>query len=230
MTEPQGKKSTLPIYISIAIAVATVMAYLFIPAVQSFFGEAWDVLSSGDEARIELWVSEFGWLGPLVLVLAMVIQMFLVVVPSVVLMVVSIIAYGPIWGSLIVLVSVFIASSVGYAIGSFFGEYLVKKLIGSKTESKISDFLKKYGFWAVFITRLNPFLSNDAISFVAGILHMGYRKFLAATLLGIAPLTALIAILGESNETLRKGLFWVSLAGLAFFVGYIIWRKRKRKR
>ncbi len=65
----------------------------------------------------------------------------------------------------------------------------MKKILGTKTEGKIANFIDDYGFWAVFITRLNPFLSNDAISFVAGMLRMGYWKFISATLAGIAPLT-----------------------------------------
>lgn len=228
-SEPESKRTKLPLYISLAVVLAALLSYLFIPAVQSFLGEAWKVLSSGDEARIKLWVSDFGWFGPLVLIFAMVIQMFLIVVPSVALMVVSVLAYGPVRGSLIILVAIFTASSVGYVIGSFFGTILVKKLIGEKSENTISDLIEEYGFWAVFITRINPILSNDAISFVAGVLRMSYRKFILASLLGIAPLTALIAILGESNDGLKNGLFWVSIAGLGFYPLYVIWKKKHKK-
>lgn len=229
MTEPRNKKSKAPIYISLSIVAAGIVSYFFIPAVQSFFQQAWTVLSSGDEARIESWVSEFGWIGPLVLVLSMVLQMFLIVVPSVALIVVSILAYGPIWGSLIVLIAVMAASSVGYAIGVYFGRYLVDKLIGKKTDEKIATSIDDYGFWAVFITRINPFLSNDAISFVAGMLRMGYWKFILATLLGITPLTIFIAILGKSNDLLKEGLLWGSVVSLVIFIGYVVWKKVNSK-
>ncbi|NJX17605.1 TVP38/TMEM64 family protein, partial [Tamlana crocina] len=95
-----------------------------------------------------------------------------------------VLAYGPVWGSFIILAAVFSASSVGYFIGRYLGPVIVEKLIGHKNEKKISDFIDDYGFWAVIVTRLNPFLSNDAISFVAGILKMGYWKFIGATLVG----------------------------------------------
>ncbi len=224
---PSGTKSKAPLIISIGIVALGVLAYFLIPEVQVFFREAWTVLSSGDEARIETWVSEFGWAGPLVVVLAMVLQMFLIVVPSVALMTVSILAYGPVWGSLIVLVAVAAASSVGYALGYYFGSYLVDKIIGDTSKEKITGFLDKYGFWAIFVTRLNPFLSNDAISFVGGMLHMGYWRFIGATLLGIIPLTIFIAILGESNELLKNGLLWGSVVSLLVFVGYVVWKKKR---
>lgn len=223
------KQSKLPLYVSAAIIISLVLAYFFIPGVQAWVSEAWNVLTSDDEVRIQAWVADFGWFGPVVLVLAMIAQMFLLVIPTILLMVVSVLAYGPVWGSFIILAAVFSASSVGYFIGRYFGPVIVEKLIGHKNEKKISDFIDDYGFWAVIVTRLNPFLSNDAISFVAGILKMGYWKFIGATLVGIAPLTLFIAIIGKSTDALKNGLLWGSLVSLLLFGLYVYWDKKKRK-
>jgi uncharacterized membrane protein YdjX (TVP38/TMEM64 family) len=169
-------------------------------------------------------------MGPTILILAMVAQMFLIVIPSVALMVVSILAYGPIFGSLIIFAAIFTASSIGYFIGRYFGPVIVQKLIGHKNENKIEDFIEDYGFWAVIVTRINPFLSNDAISFVGGILKMGYWQFIGATLAGIAPLTIFIAIIGKSTDGLKTGLLWGSIVSLIIFVLYVVWDKKKRKK
>ena len=222
-------QSKLPLYISIGLVVIMVLAYFLIPSAQNFLDEAWSVLTSGDNNRIQQWFKDFGWMAPVLLIIAMVAQMFLIVIPTIALMVVSILAYGPVWGSLIVFVAVFTASSVGYFTGRYFGPVIVEKIIGHKTEKKVVDFLEDYGFWAVFITRLNPFLSNDAISFVGGLLKMGYRKFISATIIGIAPLTIFIAILGKSTQGLKTGLLWGSIISLILFGGYVYWDKRKRK-
>ncbi|WP_339725153.1 TVP38/TMEM64 family protein [Maribacter stanieri] len=222
-------KSKLPLYISIALVLGIVTSYFLIPEVKEFLDEAWSVLTSDDEERVQKWVSGFGWLGPIVLVLAMIAQMFLLVVPSILLMVVSVLAYGPIWGSVIIIVSVYAASTVGYFIGSYFGDTIVKRIIGKKSEKKVASFLDDYGFWAVIVTRLNPFLSNDAISFVGGLLRMGYWKFMGATLVGIAPLTAFIAIFGKSIDELKMGLLWGSVISLLAFGAYIWWDKKHKK-
>lgn len=222
------KKSKAPLYISISIVVLILAAYFLIPQAQEVIDEAWDTLSSGDEVRIENWVSQFGWIGPLVIILAMILQMFLLIIPTIALMVVSVIAYGPIWGSLIIFVAVYCASTVGYLIGAYLGPVLVEKLLGVKTEKKIGKFIEDYGFWAVIITRLNPLLSNDAISFVAGVLRMGYWRFIAATIVGIAPLTIFLAIIGRSNDTLINGLVWGSIISLILFIGYVWWDKKRR--
>ncbi|MDC6350048.1 TVP38/TMEM64 family protein [Zeaxanthinibacter sp. PT1] len=231
MTEEQSrsKKSKIPFYASLGIIISLFALYFLVPSVQDFLNHSWEVLTSEDEARIKEWISGFGFLGPIVLVLAMILQMFLIIIPTILLMVVSVLAYGPIWGSLIIFVAVGCASSVGYAIGRFLGEGKVGKLIGGKTEHKISQFIEDYGFWAVVVTRLNPFLSNDAISFVAGILRMGYWRFMGATLLGIAPLTIYLAIIGQSTETLKTGLLWASLVSLVGFAAYVWWDKKRDK-
>ena len=224
------RKSKAPLIVSGIIIAALIAAYFFIPGVREFFSNAWEVLTSNNEERITEWVSQFGWLGPTILILAMVAQMFLIVIPSVALMVVSILAYGPFFGSLIIFAAIFTASSVGYFIGRYFGPVIVQKLIGPKNENKIEDFIEDYGFWAVIVTRINPFLSNDAISFVGGILKMGYWRFIGATLVGIAPLTIFIAIIGKSTDGLKTGLLWGSIVSLVIFILYVWWDKKKRKK
>ncbi len=224
------EKSKTPLYISISIVILIIGSYFFIPNVQEFLNESWNVLTSYDNQKIQDWVDGFSWFGPLLLVICMVAQMFLLVIPSIALMVVSILAYGPVWGSFIVLVSIFTASSIGYWIGRYFGPVIVEKLIGHKSEKKIAGFLEDYGFWAVIVTRLNPFLSNDAISFVGGILKMGYWRFIGATLVGIAPLTVFIAIIGKSTDALKSGLLWGSLVSLVIFGVYVYWDKKKKKK
>lgn len=223
------RKSKLPIYMGLGLLGALFGSYFLFPSVEQFFNEAWSVLTSDDEQRIKQWVDGFGWIGPFILILAMILQMFMLVIPTVVLMVVSILAYGPIWGSVLVLVAVLTASSVGYIIGRYIGPVVVERLIGKKAEDKVAGFIEDYGFWAIVITRINPFLSNDAISFVAGILSMRYLKFASATLVGIAPLTIFIAIIGESTDQLTSGLLWGSVISLVLFGGYIYWDKRRKK-
>ena len=222
------KRSKLPLYLSIVLVVAIIICYFTVPAFKEFLIEAWQVLTSDDEERIKSWVSSLGWYGPAVLVLAMILQMFLLVIPTVLLMIVSILAYGPIWGSVIILISIISASSVGYFIAKYLGTAAVIRLLGKKNIERIDGFLKNYGFWAIAVTRLNPFLSNDAISFIAGLLKMNYWKFIGATVLGIAPLTLFIAIMGKNINSLQTGLLWGSLVSL-LLLGLYIWWDKKRK-
>ncbi len=223
-----SRPSNWPLYLSIFFLGGMIMTYFFVPAVQDFFREAWQILSSEDEQKIQHWISRFGWFAPVFLFLAMVFQMFLLVIPTLLLMIVSILAFGPFWGSILIFVSVFAASSVGYFIGRYSGQMIIDRLIGQKSKKKMEGFLKKYGFWAIIITRINPFLSNDAISFAGGLLRMSYWKFIAATLAGITPLILYIAIISRDTDTLKTGLLWGSIISLMVFVGYVWWDKKRR--
>lgn len=226
---PSVKQSKAPLYISIAVVAAVVLSYFFVPSVQEFLSNAWDVLTSGDRERTRDWVSQFGWWGPFIIILAMVLQMFLLVIPTPILMVVTVLAYGPIIGSIILFAAVFLASTVGYFIGRYLGPVIVDKLIGHKTDKKLTAFIDDYGFWTIIVVRLSPFLSNDAISFVGGVLRMGYWRFIGATMLGISPLIIFIAYLGGDYERLKSGLIWASVISLVLFVAFIWWDTKVRK-
>ena len=223
------KQSKWPLVITAGIIALLVLSYFIFPGFQANIKEGWDVLTSGDEERISGWVEQFGFWGPVFIVLAMVAQMFLVVVNVVALMLVAIIAYGPVWGSLIAIVAVLVASTVGYFIGRGLGEAGVRKIIGHKAEAKVLGFVSDYGIWAVIVARISPFLSNDAVSFVAGITKMGYGKFILATIAGITPLTILLAWLGENNDRLMNGLIWVGGVSLVLFIGYVVYDKHVNK-
>ena len=226
--DQEKKQSKWPFFISIGLILAVVLSYILIPDFRGFLNEAYQVLTSEDEQRISSWVNKLGWWGPVFIIFTMVAQMFLLVIPSPILMVVAVLAYGPFWGAVLSISAIFVASSVGYWIGKYLGEVTVYKLIGEKKENKLEFYVERYGIWAVIVTRLSPLLSNDAISFVGGILRMGYFRFIGATLAGIIPLTALIAYFGENNQRLKTGLIIVSVISLVILIAYIIYDRKKK--
>jgi len=203
--------------------------YFLHPGFQAVMKEAWNILTSGDQARISEWVSQFGFWGPIFIVVFMVVQMFLVVINVVALMVIAVLAYGPVWGSVISFVSVIVASSVGYWIGRALGPATVGRLLGDKTEKKVKEQVERYGIWAVVLARVSPLISNDAISIVAGLAKMPYLRFMLATAGGIIPLIILIAYLGKDIDRLKTGLIVVSVVGVALLVGFYIYDRVKGK-
>ena len=219
--------SRLSLLLTAAVLGSLVIAYFAWPAFHEQVNEAYDVLTSGNRDRIEDWVGQFGPWGPVAVVATMVLQMFLIVIPSWGLMIVNVLAYGPVWGSLLSVGGILAASSLGYFIGHHLHETTIDQLVGRKTSRKMEGYVDDYGLWAVFVARLAPFLSNDAISFIGGLLQMGYWKFIGATLAGIAPLTVLIAVLGNDVDRLKTGLIVVSAVCLALFVAYVVYDRRR---
>lgn len=221
--------SKTPWIISGSFITLLLACYFLWPAFQETINEAWQVLTSGDQKRISGWVSQFGFWGPIFIIGFMVAQMFLVVINVVALMVVAVLAYGPIWGSVISIVGIFVASTVGYLLGRGLGPATIGKFLGAKTQTKVAEQVERYGIWAVVLARISPIISNDVISIVAGIVKMPYSKFMLATAGGIIPLTLLIAYLGQNIDRLKTGLIVVSVIGVMALVVYYVIDRRKQK-
>lgn len=216
--------------VSVLIIASLVISYFAIDGFKNFVDNAYHILSSGDKQRISEWVNQFGFWGPLLIIVIMIAQMFLLVIPSPLIMVVAVLAYGAWWGSVISYASVFAASTVGYWIGRAAGDSLIDKLLGKSKREKTTEIVEQYGVWAVILARVSPFLSNDAISFIGGLIRMGYFKFMLATTIGIIPLIALIAYLGEDMEKLKNSLYWISGIGIVIFAIYLLYQKNSRVR
>lgn len=195
--------------------------YLLLPGFRSFAQEAWEVLGSRDQGRIEEWIRGFGTWGLALIIGLLIVQPFLLVVPSTLMMLVAVLAYGPFWGSLLAWGGSMGAAILAYGIGRALGPATVGKLIGGGTRQKVESYVNEYGVWAVILFRVSPVLSTDAVSFVAGLSDMRFFRYVTATAIGFLPLTALIAFLGTDFGRLEQGLIWVSLASVVVFVGYV---------
>jgi uncharacterized membrane protein YdjX (TVP38/TMEM64 family) len=228
VTRGRSKTSKLPLVLSVGLLSIAVLLYLIVPDFRQGVNEAYELFTSGDPERIREWVSQFGLWGPIVILLAMVVQMFLFIIPNILLILICILSYGPVWGGLLAWSGIFLASTVGYFIGNKLSPVIVDKLVSAKTQEKLQDFISRYGMKAIFVFRISS-LSNDGLSLVAGLLDMKYRRFITATLLGITPLITVLAIFGH-NGKVEKGLIWVGAFLLVCLTVYIIIDKRRSQR
>ncbi len=215
--------------VSLFVVVLLFGAYVFWPAFQQTVEGGWQVLRSGETESMRRWFDQFGAWGPLVIILAMVAQMFLIVLPSWGLMIVAVLASGPWWGFLLAVVAVLTASGVGYALGRGLGAQKLRDVVGEDQAGTLAGWVRAYGYCGIVLFRVSPWLSSDAISLTAGLLEMNFWRFFWATLTGIVPLAALIAYFGERSGTLKTGLYVVGGVGLVLY-GLLVYLDRLRKR
>lgn len=219
-----GKKWILMAVVSIlGIAVG---CYFLIPDFKAGVDEAFHMLTSDDQDEIQRWVKKFGILGPIVLIVAMAFQMFLLIVPNVLLFAIAIICYGPVWGGLICLIGVFSSSSLGYFIGKKLGPRAIDRFVSQRIQNRIEVFIERYGVKAVAIFRLST-ISADSLGFIAGILEMSYKKYIIATMCGVTPLIILVAIYGK-NGNVETALLWIAGISVVCLIGYYILDKKRR--
>lgn len=208
----------------LALVLALVGMYLAWPEFARFIQQAYEVLSSGDQQRIERWVGGYGGWGVLVVLVAMFMQAVVAVLPSIATMVAAVLAYGPLWGGLLAWGGMMLTGSFMYGVGQLLGRAAVERFIGEKTSRRVEKIVERYGSWAVVIARLTPFSSSDAVSFTAGALCMGYFRFLLAMGAGTLPLTVLIAWLGQDTGRLKLGLGILSVVSIVAFLGHLAWQ------
>ncbi|MEX2234359.1 MAG: VTT domain-containing protein [Cyclobacteriaceae bacterium] len=225
----QQKTSKLPLILSLSVIALLVAPYFIFPSFKEGVNEAFDVLTSKDEELVRDWVSQFGVWGPVVIILIMVFQMFLFIIPNILLIMISILSYGPIWGALLAWFGVVLASTVGYLIGNKLSPVTVHKFVSPKTQKKLKEFIGAYGMKAIIVLRLSTF-SNDGLSLVAGLLNMEYKKFIIATLIGITPLITLVAIVGKNGKIERILLYMGIFLVIALIVYIAVDRRRRKKK
>jgi uncharacterized membrane protein YdjX (TVP38/TMEM64 family) len=111
-------------------------------------------------------------------------------------------------------------------------QYLARSriLVGKAGLESADRWFARWGMYAVFAGRLVPGISFDVISYAAGLTKMRFRSFIFATTLGVMPQTFLYSFLGRQAPE-YVGLFFVT-TGIVIvgFVGYVVYRRRKRSR
>jgi uncharacterized membrane protein YdjX (TVP38/TMEM64 family) len=226
--KPRQPASSKKLIIGACIFFAILIgSYFIFPGFHAGVNEAFDVVTSDDQERIQRWVHQFGMLGPLVLIMAMTLQMFMLIIPNILLFVIAIICYGPVWGTLISLVGIFSSSSIGYVIGKKLGPRAIDRFVSQKIQDRIKVFIERYGIKAVAIFRLSS-ISTDSLGIVAGILEMNYKKYIVATLGGSTPVIILIAIYGKSGR-IENALLWIAGISLVALLVYIYLDRHKRR-
>jgi len=95
-----------------------------------------------------------------------------------------------------------VGESTGYLAG-FSGQVFLKK---QKLYNKFATWLKKYGFWFLFVLSAAP-LMFDLAGLSAGVLKYSYKKFFLATFLGRTILYVMIAYAGYFGWDKLLGFF-----------------------
>ncbi|SFN72480.1 TVP38/TMEM64 family protein [Salegentibacter flavus] len=213
------------------ILAILVFAYFGLPSFREFIDFTVKILINGSEEYTKEYFKEFGVWGPVAIIAFIILQMFLIFFPSWLPVIIAVRAYGFWWGILIALTGVVLASTIGYYIGKSFKGAFLNKVIGEKKMEKMDFWISNYSFGSVVLFRISPFLSNDAISFIAGMLQMKFKKFMLATLTGMVPLSIAIGIFSEDISKLKDGLYWIGGVGIIAYAIYIYidYTKRRKK-
>ena len=109
-----------------------------------------------------------------------------VAVPLMFLMLVALVAFGPVAGFGCTMAGALLSASASYGIGALLGREVVQRLAGERV-NRLSQRLASRGLWAVVVVRLVPMAPFAVVNMVAGASQLRLRDLLLGTLIGITP-------------------------------------------
>ena len=169
---------------------AGLIAFIVIMGIIVFF--AWpyiaDVFSEGGVDRLVERVQNAGPAGVLILLGMQFLQIVVAFIPGEVVQLAAGLMYGPLWGSIIVLVGCVISSSIIYKLVHALGAPFVQGMVSTEHLGKFHAFEESGKLdIVVFILFLIPGMPKDVFTYIVPLTNMPYKKFITLTTIGRIP-------------------------------------------
>lgn len=213
--------------LAVLLLAAFGLSYLLLDVVREETNQAVGVLASGDAEILRDYILSYGAWAPVVSAGLMVLQALLAFLPSFILAFANGLAFGVFWGGMLSLTSAALAAAISFGIAHALGRAPIEVLVGKRSLGTADKWFARYGVYAVFVARLIPIISFDAISYAAGLTRMGFFRFLLATVVGMAPATFVYSYLGEQAPQYMNVL--LVAFGLVIAIGLVVALTRRAK-
>jgi uncharacterized membrane protein YdjX (TVP38/TMEM64 family) len=188
-----------------------------------------DILHTIDDPeRLRAIVESLGPWGPLAVIAALAGAIVASPIPSAPIALAAGAAYGYIWGTVYVVLGAELGALIAFWIARRFGYEPVRRI---PWVARWLDRARSQRLLAglVFVSRLLPFLSFDAVSYAAGLTPLRAHWFALATFAGVVPISLLLVWSGERMAA--EGTTWIATAVLlagGITLLPLIWRKLRR--
>jgi phospholipase D1/2 len=162
--------------------------------------------------------------APLIVILAFVVAGTFMV-PVILLIAVSGVAFGPFYGALYAIAGTMLTAAAGFALGVWLGRDTLRQLLGHRV-NRLSERFARRGIMSMTVLRLLPVAPFAVVNVVAGASHLLLRDYLIGTMLGMFPGILLTVVFSHNlAEAVRHpnlatmtvvALLAILLIGLAF--------------
>jgi phospholipase D1/2 len=196
------------------IRIASVLVFLALLAA----AWKWTPLKSlVDLPRIVAWSEPYrdAWYA-LPLVMAAFVLLGLVMVPVLLMILATGIAFGPWLGSLYAMAGCLASASVGFVLGRWAGPRRVERIAGPRVQ-RLSESIKRNGTLAVYLVRKIP-APYTLANVMVGATGVPYRDFVLGTTLGMMPMVVALAGFGYQLSRIAKE---PTPAGIAAAVAFL---------
>lgn len=191
----------------------------------------------GDEEGLRQTIQALGPVGPIAVVGLLALAIVMSPIPSAPIGMAAGAAYGPVWGTALTIAGAVLGAVIAFAISRFFAYDAVRRweAVRQPLEWLEKDRSQTWLMAVVFLSRLLPFLSFDAISYAAGLTPLAFWRFAVATLAGVAPISFLLAYGGDAMLVAGGANPVVTVLALGGITAIpialrLIWVRLKRRR
>ena len=105
---------------------------------------------------------------------------------------------------------------VAYGFASVVGPPVLDRLVGNERMEATDRWIARGGWPVLLFARLIPIVPYNLVSYAAGATRVPVRRFAWTTAVGVAPLTALTALLGERLQAPKYDdpVLWLVVVGV----------------
>ena len=155
-----------------------------------------------EQALIEA-IRGLGIWGPVAIIALIATDIVVTPVPSAPVAIAAGMIYGAAAGAVIVVIGAELGAIIAFFVARWLGYEAVRRWSGA---DRIMSYLSRersqnWLMAVVFVSRLLPFVSFDAISYAAGLTPLAFWRFALATVVGITPVSFMLTYAGEELST-----------------------------
>ncbi len=195
----------------IVIAAGLIVAALAVVALAQMLT---DMPSPFDAASVQRIAASLGPLGPVAVIALMALAIVISPIPSGPIAVAAGALYGTAGGAVLVIAGAFLGAVTAFGSARWLGFDAVRRSRNPVLRWITAPRPQTTLMLIVFLSRLIPFISFDAVSYAVGITDLSFRRFAAATILGIIPISIALAAVGDGMIGADADWMpWVILAG-----------------
>ena len=223
-TETKKKSSLMKKLALVGVAVALLLVYLFVPAVNTLINDIVKMFQTGNFASMRAFIAQYGAWAMLVSSLLMIFQSLAAPLPAFFITLTNANLFGWWQGCILSFVSSMAGAALCFYIARILGRDVVEKICTKGALKQIEDFFAKYGKKCILVARLLPFISFDVVSYAAGLTAMDFWGFFIATGIGQMPACIVYSYVGGMLTGGAQLLFTGLLCLFALFILVVVFR------
>lgn len=181
---------------------------------------------------LEVLVTRAGIWGPLLVIGLMTLAVVVSPIPSAPIALAAGAAYGQVWGTVQVVIGAELGAVLAFALARWLGREALRNWFGDRVDAGLLGSQNAL-MWAVFASRLMPFVSFDLMSNAAGLSGLRVWRFALATLAGIIPASFFLAYVCNEASSGDMGRVTWAVLGLGLITGgpllWVAFRRKKKQ-